>query len=243
MLFSIGFLFAFLMGGVTGVMLAVAPDRLLHPRHLLRGGPLPPGAVRHRGLRRLRRALLLVSEDVRPDARRDAWASWHFWLTVHRLLAHLHAPVHRRSEGHAPAGGQLPHRPRLADLQQHLDHRRLHHRRLVPVLLWSTSWSPGATRCRPATTRGTPTPSSGSPPRPRPTTTTPTCRRSARSGPTWDYNHPDAPGPQARAPGRRRSQQRARRRRDGDGKEKAAGHEDRGAASCSASASSSAASA
>ena len=48
----------------------LATDRLRHPRHLLRRRPLPPGAVRDGGLRRVRRLLLLVPEDVRPDAQR-----------------------------------------------------------------------------------------------------------------------------------------------------------------------------
>ena len=53
----------------------LAAHRLRHPRHLLRGGPLPPGALRDGRLRRLRRPLLLVSQDVRPDAEREARAS------------------------------------------------------------------------------------------------------------------------------------------------------------------------
>ena len=52
----------------------VAPHRLRHPRHLLRGGPLPPGAVRHRRVRRVRRVLLLVPEVLRPDVPRNGWA-------------------------------------------------------------------------------------------------------------------------------------------------------------------------
>ena len=44
-------------------------------RHLLHRRPLPLRAVRRRDLRDLRRLLLLVAEDLRPDAQRDASAS------------------------------------------------------------------------------------------------------------------------------------------------------------------------
>ena len=67
MLFCIGFLFAFLTGGLTGVMLALTTDRLCDSRHVFRRGPLPPGPDRHGGLRRVRRAVLLVPEVHGPD--------------------------------------------------------------------------------------------------------------------------------------------------------------------------------
>ena len=44
-------------------------------RHVLRGRPLPLRAVRRVGLRDHRRTLVLVAEDVRPDAPRSGWAS------------------------------------------------------------------------------------------------------------------------------------------------------------------------
>ena len=47
-------------------------DRLPRLRHVLRGGALPLRAVRHDRVRRLRRHLLLVPEDDRPDAGRAA---------------------------------------------------------------------------------------------------------------------------------------------------------------------------
>ena len=130
MLFTIGFLFAFLMGGVTGIMLGLPPDRLRRPRHLLRGGPLPPGSGRHGRLRRFRRGLLLVPQDVRPHAAREP-GQVALLAAVHRLLGHLHAPVRGRAPGHAAPGGQLPLQPRLAELQPRLYRGRLHHRRLV----------------------------------------------------------------------------------------------------------------
>ena len=45
--------------------------RHLHPRHLLHRRPHPLRALRRLALRRLRRPLLLVPEDVRPDDERD----------------------------------------------------------------------------------------------------------------------------------------------------------------------------
>ena len=51
-------------------------------RHVLRGRALPLRAVRRSRVRDLRRHLLLVPEDLREDARRDAWASCNFWLMV-----------------------------------------------------------------------------------------------------------------------------------------------------------------
>ena len=48
------------------------PARLAGARHVLRRRALPLHAVRRLGVRDLRRAPLLVAEDVRPDARRAA---------------------------------------------------------------------------------------------------------------------------------------------------------------------------
>ena len=74
------------------------------PRHLLRGGPLPPGAHRDDGVRRVRRVLLLVPEDVRTDAAGGA-GQGPLLAPVHRVLVDLPAPVPARARGHAP-----PHR-------------------------------------------------------------------------------------------------------------------------------------
>ena len=68
MLFAFGFLSMFLIGGLTGIMLAVGAVRLPALRQLLRGRPFPLGADRRHAVRRLRRHPLLVSQSDRPDA-------------------------------------------------------------------------------------------------------------------------------------------------------------------------------
>ena len=65
MLFAIGFVAMFIIGGLSGVTHAVVPHGQSADRHLLHRGSLPLRAVRRRALRAVRRALLLVAEDVR----------------------------------------------------------------------------------------------------------------------------------------------------------------------------------
>ena len=74
MLFSIGLPVRLPHGRRDRRAPGLAPGGLHDPRHLLRGRPLPPGADRDDGVRRVRRVLLLVPEDVRPDARTSASA-------------------------------------------------------------------------------------------------------------------------------------------------------------------------
>ena len=81
MLFAIGFLVTFLLGGLTGVLLASPPMDFHVSRHVLRGGALPLRAVRHDRVRRLRRHLLLVPEDVPAAMLDERLGKLHFWLT------------------------------------------------------------------------------------------------------------------------------------------------------------------
>ena len=61
-------------------------------RHLLRRRPLPLRRLRHRRVRRLRRHLLLVPEDVRPDDGRAAGQA-ALLADLHRLPRHVPDPA------------------------------------------------------------------------------------------------------------------------------------------------------
>ena len=114
MLFSIGFMVTFLLGGLTGVLLASPPLDWHVSRLLLRGRALPLRRLRHRGVRRLRRHLLLVPEDVRPDDGRAAGQA--------ALLADLHRLPH-----HVPGAALAGRRGHAAPLRRLPAHRRVHH--------------------------------------------------------------------------------------------------------------------
>ena len=72
MLFSIAFLFQFLIAGLTGIMQAAAPFDWQLSLLVLRRGALPLRDRRRHSLRALRRVLLLVPESHRPNAERAA---------------------------------------------------------------------------------------------------------------------------------------------------------------------------
>jgi len=68
MLFAIGFLVTFLLGGLSGVLLASPPvDFHVSDTYFL-VAHIPLRALRHDRVRRVRRNLLLVPQDDRPDA-------------------------------------------------------------------------------------------------------------------------------------------------------------------------------
>ncbi len=123
----IGFIFNFLIGGITGVSLGMIPFRLSGHDVLLRGGALPQrDDVRHRvpgdgG------SVLLVAQDDRTLHGREGGSGP--LLAVHgRVVADLPAAVHPGSAGHAPPLLHLP----LGQLG--LDRAELRqHRRRVPA--------------------------------------------------------------------------------------------------------------
>ena len=95
-------------------------------RLLLRGGALPLRRLRHRGVRDVRRVLLLVAEDDRPDARR-APRQAALLAPVRRLPHHVPRPALAGCRGHAASLRRLPARGRLHHAQPDL------HGGLVPA--------------------------------------------------------------------------------------------------------------
>ena len=80
MLFALGFLTMFTLGGISGVMLAMLPVTIHVERHVLHRRPHPLRALRRLAVHDLRGRLLLVPED---DGRMfdDRLGRLHFWLT------------------------------------------------------------------------------------------------------------------------------------------------------------------
>ena len=78
-------------------------------RLLLRGRALPLRRLRHRGVRDVRRLLLLVAEDDRPDARRAA-RQGALLAAVRRLPHHVPGPALAGRRGHAAPLRRLPAR-------------------------------------------------------------------------------------------------------------------------------------
>ena len=109
MLFCFGFLSMFVIGGLTGIMLAVAPVNYQLTRQLLRRGPFSLGHHRRHPDGPFRRALLLVSQGHRPDVFRAAGAV-AVLAVLDRLRPHLRADAHLRASWEC-RGGFTPTRP------------------------------------------------------------------------------------------------------------------------------------
>ena len=125
MLFSIGFMITFLLGGLTGVLLASPPldfhvtDSyfvVAHFHYVL---------VRHHRVRHLRRHLLLVPEDDRPSARRAAGQA-ALLVDVHRLPHDVPDSALAGRHRDAASLRRLPAHRRVPALQRGVDDRCVH---------------------------------------------------------------------------------------------------------------------
>ena len=126
------------------------------PRHrlVLRGRALPLRAVRHHRVRHLRRHLLLVPEDDRPDAGRAA-RQVALLADVHRLPHHVPGPALAGQRGHAAPVRRLPADRRVHHAEHDLHDRRVRPRRLdAAVHLERLQVATGTARSSRSTTRG-----------------------------------------------------------------------------------------
>ena len=112
MLFAVGFIVTFVIGGLTGVLLAVPPvDFVLHNsaflvahfHNVIIGGVVFGALAGYQ---------LLVPEGVRVHPRRAA-RQGQLLVLAHRLLSRLHAALCAGPDGHDPAPAAHP-RPELA---------------------------------------------------------------------------------------------------------------------------------
>src|SRR3989441_1270747 len=108
-----------------GHLHGVHAGRHLHPRHLLHRGPHPLRRLRGQHLRRLRRDLLLVPEDVRPHDERDARQD-PLRVHLHRLQLDLLPDAHpRRRRPHAShLRSDAVRLPEAVPADEHVHHLR-----------------------------------------------------------------------------------------------------------------------
>ena len=97
-LWSLGFMVTFVIGGMTGVLLAVPPVGFRASQQPLPRGPFPQRHHRRRAVRRVCGLHLLVSEGVRLPAAR--WTRQSGVLVLdRRFLCRLHAALRAGSHG------------------------------------------------------------------------------------------------------------------------------------------------
>ena len=106
LIFAIGFLTMFLIGGINGAFSASVPDRLRAPGHVLGRRPPALRPVRRLRVRGVRGHLLLVPEDDRPDAQREPRQD-PLRAHVRRLQPDVLPDAHAGHQGHAPADRRL----------------------------------------------------------------------------------------------------------------------------------------
>ena len=179
MLFAIGFVITFLIGGLTGIYLASPPlDFFTHDTYfvvahfhsvvlaLVMGGM---AGVYYWGPKITG---YLLNERI------GKIQFWTFFIGANLMVM----PQYQLGLLGMPRRvATYIQDPEWADAQPMGDGRRVPHGRSARSSSWPTSCTRGTSACRPATTPGTPRRSSGSRRRRRRTTTTTRCRRSARS--------------------------------------------------------------
>ena len=160
MLFCIGFLFQFLIAGLTGIMLSCGALRLAARKLVLRGRAFSLRHRRRNSLRAFRRLLLLVPEGVGKDVQRDP-GQVALLAVRHRLSPDVRLHAHPRTAGHAATNLYLRARARLGHLESS---RRRSAWSFRPPAFWSSwaTWSGPTSRARaPGAIRGTPGRSNG----------------------------------------------------------------------------------